>query len=156
MFEVEICTVRTRLRCVTTIQERHSKTKETLAISNLNECGWETGRKEWRDATRWRQNTGRRKREQGDWCCDELQRANFMADRGFKVKDDLTLCGAHLALPAFTRRKSHLSGEDGSSMHSCWASYWSSAEEVRVSPQHPSYLSTCSSVLWTVIKQTAP
>ena len=40
-------------------------------------------------------------------------KGKFMAaDRGFKVKDDLTLCGAHLALPAFTRRNSHLSRED--------------------------------------------
>ena len=39
----------------------------------------------------------------------ELQRENFMTDRGFKVEDDLALCGAHLALPAFTRRKSPLS-----------------------------------------------
>ena len=34
-----------------------------------------------------------------------------MADKGFKVEDDLVLCGAH-ALPAFRRRKSQLSWED--------------------------------------------
>ena len=28
-------------------------------------------------------------------------KGQFMADRGFKIKADLTLCGAHLALPAF-------------------------------------------------------
>ena len=28
-----------------------------------------------------------------------------MADKGLKVEDDLALCGAHLALPAFTRRR---------------------------------------------------
>ena len=28
-----------------------------------------------------------------------------MADRGFKVEDDLALCGAHLALPALSKKK---------------------------------------------------
>ena len=36
----------------------------------------------------------------------------IMADRGFKIEDDLALCGARLAIPAFTRGKSQLSRED--------------------------------------------
>ena len=70
----------------------------------------------------------------------------IMADRGFKIEDDIALCGAHLVLPAFTRGKSQLSKEDVEKTRQL-ARVRIHVERVigqmrkkyKYTPQHPSY-----------------
>ena len=58
-------------------------------------------------------------RESNKIDASELRREEFRVDRGFKVEDDVGLCGAHLALPAFTIESPSYQGKIFLSMHSC-------------------------------------